>query len=46
MSSPLDFPDPGIEWGSPILQADTLPTELSGKPLGLCPGLDELKPGS
>ena len=39
------FPDLGIEPGSPALQADSLPTELSGKPLGLCPGLDELKPG-
>ena len=26
-------PDPGIEPGSPALQADSLPTELSGKPL-------------
>ena len=26
------FPDPGIEPGSPALQADSLPTELSGKP--------------
>ena len=25
-----DFPDPGIEPGSPALQADSLPTELSG----------------
>jgi len=24
-------PDPGIEPGSPALQADSLPTELSGK---------------
>ena len=30
--SPLDLPDPGIEPGSPALQADSLPTELSGKP--------------
>ena len=28
-----DLPDPGIEPGFPALQADTLPTELSGKPL-------------
>ena len=28
-----DFPDPGIEPRSPALQADSLPTELSGKPL-------------
>ena len=26
------FPNPGIELGSPALQADSLPTELSGKP--------------
>ena len=30
--SPGDLPDPGIEPGSPTLQADSLPTELSGKP--------------
>ena len=29
---PGDLPDPGIELGSPALQADSLPTELSGKP--------------
>ena len=28
----LDLPKPGIEPGSPALQADSLPTELSGKP--------------
>ena len=27
----MDLPDPGIEPGSPALQADSLPTELSGK---------------
>ena len=27
-----DLPKPGIEPGSPGLQADSLPTELSGKP--------------
>ena len=32
ISSPADLPDPGIELGSPALQADSLPTELSGKP--------------
>ena len=31
-SSPGDLPDPGIEPGSPALQADSLPTELQGKP--------------
>ena len=28
----MDLPDPGIEAGSPALQADSLPTELSGRP--------------
>ena len=28
----MDLPDPGIEPGSPALQAESLPTELSGKP--------------
>ena len=27
-----DLPDPGVEPGSPALQVDSLPTELSGKP--------------
>ena len=31
--SPGDLPDPGIEPGSPALQADSLPTELRGKPI-------------
>ena len=31
-SLPLDFPDPGIELGSPALQVDSLPAELPGKP--------------
>ena len=30
--SPVDFPNPRIELQSPALQADSLPTELSGKP--------------
>ena len=30
--SPVDLPDPGIELGFPALQADSLATELSGKP--------------
>ena len=30
--SPGDLPNPGIEPRSPILQADSLPAELSGKP--------------
>ena len=31
--SPGDLPNPGIEPRSPTLQADSLPTELSGKPI-------------
>ena len=30
--SPGDLPGPGIKLGSPALQVDSLPTELSGKP--------------
>ena len=30
-SSPGDLPDPGIEPGSPALQADTLPSEPPGR---------------
>ena len=33
--SPGDLPNPGIEPGSPALQADTLPTEYQGSPT--CP---------
>ena len=29
---PLDLPKPGLKPGSPALQVDSLPTELSGKP--------------
>ena len=32
--SPEDLTDPGIEPGSPILQADALPSEPPGKPQG------------
>ena len=32
--SPEDLPNPGIKPGSPALQADSLLTELWGKPLG------------
>ena len=32
MPPPADLPDPGIELGSLALKADSLPTELSGKP--------------
>ena len=35
LPSPRDLPDPGIEPGSPALQADSLPSELPGKPLGI-----------
>ena len=31
MHSPADLPNPGIELGSPALQADSLPSELPGK---------------
>ena len=31
--SPGDLPDPGIEPGSPSLQADSLPSEPPGKPI-------------
>ena len=32
LPSPGDLPDPGIEAGSPALQADALPSEPPGKP--------------
>jgi len=32
ISSPGDFPNPGVKPGSAALQADSLPTELQGKP--------------
>ena len=31
--SPGDLPNPGIEPGSPALQADTVPSEPPGKPI-------------
>ena len=31
--SPEDLPDPGIEPGSPALQADSLPSEPPGNPI-------------
>ena len=31
---PGDLPNPGIEPGSPALQADSMPAEPAGKPLG------------
>ena len=30
--SPGDLPNPGVESGSPALKADSLPSELPGKP--------------
>ena len=33
-ASPGDFPDPGIEPGSPALQEDSLPSEPQRKPKG------------
>ena len=33
LPSPRDLPDPGIEPWSPAFQADSLPTELQGKPI-------------
>ena len=33
--SPGDLPNPGMEPGSPALQADSLPYEPPGKPYGL-----------
>ena len=33
--SPGDLPDPGIEPGSPVLQADSLPSAPPGNPLEL-----------
>ena len=37
--SPGDLPDPGIEHGSPTLQADSLPSEPPGKPTTEAPPL-------
>ena len=31
--SPGDLPNPGVESGSPALQEDFLPVELSGRPI-------------
>ena len=33
------LPGPGIELGSPALQTDSLPTELSGKPIAMKTGV-------
>ena len=37
-SSPGDFPNEGIEHGSPVLQENSLPTEPPGEPLHYVPG--------
>ena len=37
--SPGDLPNPGIESGSPALQADALPSESPGKPMDVRVGL-------
>ena len=37
---PWDLPDPGIELGSPVLQADSLPSEPQGNPKN--PGVGSL----
>ena len=40
--SPADLSDPGIKPGSPALQADSLPTELSGKSINKYTGVGGL----
>ena len=40
--SPGDLPDPGIELGSPTLQADSLPSEPPGKPASQKPRLQHV----
>ena len=45
ISSPGDLPDPRIELRSPTLQADSLPTELQGKPNSLAHVKDHPKLG-
>ena len=42
--SPGDLPDPGIEPGTPALQADSLPSEPLGKPhiYSICFSLSDL----
>ena len=37
-----DLPNPGIEPGSPALQADSLPSEPPGKPLYILPPLSKI----
>ena len=45
ISSLGDLPDPGIKLRSPTLQADSLPTELQGKPNSLAYVKDHPKLG-
>ena len=40
--SPGDLPNPGIEPGSPTLQADSLPSEPPGKPRSLLVDYDKM----
>ena len=40
--SPGDLPNPGIEPGSPALQADSLPTELQGSPKSICVAVNNM----
>ena len=40
--SPGDLPDPGIEAGSPTLQADSFPAEPPGKPLTILQDDDKI----
>ena len=44
--SPGDLPDPGIEPGSPALQADSLLSEPLGKPLQIANKLFKSSPKS
>ena len=44
--SPGDFPDPGIEPGSPALEADALTSEPPGKPMQTQGNHEVLKGGS
>ena len=43
--SPADLSDPGIQPGSPALQADSLPSELAGKPKNTGAGSPDLLQG-
>ena len=45
-SYPGNLPDPGIKPGSPAFQADSLPTELSGKPVSISKPLWPSKPNA